>query len=127
MTEPAKPSRMPISVGSLLWIALIVWLVMPSPRPTQRQVDELRSELRALRSEVGQLQELLAGSVVATSARQDANASAGSAATSAGQSVADDAARSAAPPDAGAGRAGSGPERAAGVAEDPEDVGVERE
>ncbi len=60
MSESAKRSRMPISVGSLLWIALIVWFVMPSPRPTERRVNELRSELKQLRNEVNEVRLTLA-------------------------------------------------------------------
>jgi hypothetical protein len=60
MSEPVKPRRMPISVGSLLWIALIVWLVIPSPGPTERRIDGLREELAELRREVSLLRASLA-------------------------------------------------------------------
>lgn len=59
MSQSANAQRVPISVGSLLWIALIVWLVMPSPGPAKRQLDALREEVTALRQEVGLLRQTL--------------------------------------------------------------------
>ena len=59
MTQPAGSKRMPISVGSLLWIALIVWLLTPGNGASKRQLEALRGEVAELRQELGLLRKAI--------------------------------------------------------------------
>lgn len=55
MSQANKSASVSISLGSLLWIALIVWLLIPSPRSQERKIEALRSEVGELRGEIAGL------------------------------------------------------------------------
>ena len=125
MNQPAKPSRMPISVGSLLWIALIVWLVMPSPQPTVRQMDALRAEVSELRREISLLRTSLSDATAGSGAPSHPTAAAAIEPTDPDAARAANSGRGEAATEARS-RASSTPDDAVAPS-DPETLAVERE
>ena len=74
MSQSAGSKRMPISVGSLLWIALIVWLLTPGNGASKRQVETLRDEVAELRKELGLLRNSVDQRLVAPDSAQSSPA-----------------------------------------------------